>query len=175
MPIQHTGAETAGEESQSDTTEITPQTPEAETHPYDATRNIVMDTVISKFKWGSDVNGPGYSQLLYLRIQEVEISMVLEFDDAIILGRQATSEEGESIFDLTPFGGDEKGVSRRHAAIRRMKNSVVLEDLGSSNKSYINGQRLPSHEPHVLIEGDEIRLGNLTASISFGPIAKSSR
>jgi hypothetical protein len=175
MTVQQTGAEPAGQESESDTNEYASENSEAVIYPRDATMNIVMDTVISKFKWGSAINGPGSSQLLYLRIQEVEIPLVLEFDEAIIIGRQSATEDGESILDLTAFGGNEKGVSRRHAAIRRMKNSIVLVDLGSSNNSYINGQRLASHEPYILIEGDEIRLGNLVASISFGPIGKAIR
>jgi pSer/pThr/pTyr-binding forkhead associated (FHA) protein len=100
---------------------------------------------------------------------------VLQFGEAIILGREAATGEGEHMLDLTPFGGNEKGVSRRHAAIQRVKNSVVLMDLGSSNNTFINGQRLASHEPHILIERDEIRLGNLVASISFGPVGKAIR
>ena len=174
MTVQHTEPETTGQTSESSENEHATKSPDAGLHPHDSTIKLTMDTIISKFNWGNAISGPGNSQLLYLRIQEIEIPLVLEFGDAIILGRQAASEEGESILDLTPFGGDEKGVSRRHATIRRMKNSIVLEDLGSSNKSYINGQRLASHEPHVLIEGDEIRLGNLIASISYGTIGKTT-
>jgi pSer/pThr/pTyr-binding forkhead associated (FHA) protein len=71
--------------------------------------------------------------------------------------------------DLTPFGGNEKGVSRQHAALRQLKNHLFLVDLGSSNGTYVNGQRLYSQQPNILVEGDEIRLGNLVATISYTP------
>jgi hypothetical protein len=174
MPVQDTGAETEDQASVSSTDEPTTQIPDVGKRPHDATVNIVMDTVISKFNWGNDINGPGNSQLLYLRIQEIEIPLVLQFGEAIILGREATTGDGEHPLDLTPFGGSEKGVSRRHAAIQRVKNSVVLMDLGSSNNTFINGQRIASHEPHILIEGDEIRLGNLIATISYGTVGKTT-
>ena len=175
MTAEHTGAETEDQASVSTTNEPATQNPDVGKRPHDATVHIVMDTIVSKFKWDNAIGGPGNSQLLYLRIQEIEIPLVLQFDETIILGREDETEDGESTLDLTPFGGNEKGVSRRHAAIRRIKNSVVLVDLGSSNNSYINGQRLASHEPQILIEGDEIRLGNLSATISYGPVVKTTR
>ena len=175
MTVQYNAEETAGQASESGANENATANSEVETRPYDATVNVVMDTVVSKFKWGKGISGPGYSQILYLCIDEIEIPLVLEYDEAIVLGRETSERDGEQMVDLTPFGGIEKGVSRRHAAIQRMKNSIVLMDLDSSNKSYINGQRLASFEPHILVEGDEIRLGNLVASISYGPAAKTTR
>ena len=175
MTVQHTGAETAGQESESSENEHDTKSLDAGMRPHDSTIKLNMDTVISKFNWGNAISGSGNSQLLYLRIQEIEIPLVLQFDEAIILGREAATGDGEHSLDLTPFGGNEKGVSRRHAAIQLVKNSIVLMDLGSSNNTFINGQRLASHEPHILIEGDEIRLGNLIATISYGPVVKTTR
>jgi hypothetical protein len=48
-------------------------------------------------------------------------------------------------------------VSRNHAEIRPHGNGWVLVDLGSTNGSRVNGNRVTSHELH---EGDEIAFGN---------------
>jgi ABC transport system ATP-binding/permease protein len=52
---------------------------------------------------------------------------------------------------------DSPGVSRRHAHILNVKNGYLLEDLGSSNGTYVNGRRLTA--AHMLQPGDAIRLG----------------
>ncbi len=49
-----------------------------------------------------------------------------------------------------------RGVSRFHCHIRREGEQLVLEDLGSTNGTWINGQ--PIHTPHTLSVGDEVWL-----------------
>ena len=43
----------------------------------------------------------------------------------------------------------------------------MILDRGSANGTYLNGERLTPNEPHVLRDGDEIRLGKLVAHIYF--------
>ncbi|MEJ2150130.1 MAG: FHA domain-containing protein, partial [Chloroflexota bacterium] len=50
------------------------------------------------------------------------------------------------------------GVSRRHARIMRDGDDYFIEDLGSSNGTFLNGQ--PVTGPVSLQSGDEIRLGH---------------
>ncbi|MFZ0039681.1 MAG: DUF3662 and FHA domain-containing protein [Solirubrobacteraceae bacterium] len=52
---------------------------------------------------------------------------------------------------------DDPNVSRTHAEIRPRGGSWVVSDLGSTNGSRLNGQRLEG--PEVLKPGDEIELG----------------
>jgi pSer/pThr/pTyr-binding forkhead associated (FHA) protein len=47
-------------------------------------------------------------------------------------------------------------VSRRHAVIEPEGDSFVLRDDGSSNGTFVNGQRI---QQHLLQPGDEIRVG----------------
>jgi pSer/pThr/pTyr-binding forkhead associated (FHA) protein len=54
-------------------------------------------------------------------------------------------------------------VSRQHAEIRPRGGSWVLNDLGSTNGSILNGRRIDHAE--VLKPGDEIKLG--TAVLAF--------
>lgn len=48
-------------------------------------------------------------------------------------------------------------VSRRHARLRVEAGSILFEDLGSSNGSFVNEVRV--EEPLALREGDRIRIG----------------
>jgi pSer/pThr/pTyr-binding forkhead associated (FHA) protein len=54
-----------------------------------------------------------------------------------------------------------------HAAFRRQDETVVLVDMGSANKTFINGQRVYPHEVRVVRSGDEIRLGKMIIKVTF--------
>jgi hypothetical protein len=61
--------------------------------------------------------------------------------------------------DLDAYDPDAK-VSRRHARIIRRGTSYLIEDLGSTNGTFINrGRRLLPGVPQDLKEGDEIIVG----------------
>ncbi len=49
-------------------------------------------------------------------------------------------------------------VSRQHARITRQGKLVVIEDLGSTNGTFVNGIRLAG--PHVMVNGDVLGLGD---------------
>jgi hypothetical protein len=50
-------------------------------------------------------------------------------------------------------------VSRQHARIRITSHAAMIEDLGSTNGTYVRDQRIA--EPWLLVDGDEIRLGSM--------------
>lgn len=52
-----------------------------------------------------------------------------------------------------------KRVSREHACVRRHGWRLLLEDLGSSNGTFLNGERL--HTPAQLRDGDQIKVGDV--------------
>lgn len=52
---------------------------------------------------------------------------------------------------------DDEEVSRRHARLSPDAGGVLVEDLGSRNGTYVNGQ--PVHGPRQLRAGDELRTG----------------
>ena len=61
--------------------------------------------------------------------------------------------------DLDAHDPDAK-VSRRHARIIYRNNVYMIEDLGSTNGTFVNrGRRLLPGSPQVLSEGDEIIVG----------------
>jgi pSer/pThr/pTyr-binding forkhead associated (FHA) protein len=55
---------------------------------------------------------------------------------------------------------DDPGVSRRHVAVRGGPDGWVVEDLGSTNGSAVNGVALEG--ARVLASGDQIELGSTT-------------
>jgi len=70
-------------------------------------------------------------------------------------------------------------VSRRHARLTFQGGKYVIEDLGSTNGTFINGQRLAG--PHVLKSGDVVAFGEQivlmydAVSIDPGATVVSSR
>ncbi len=61
--------------------------------------------------------------------------------------------------DLDAYDDDAK-VSRRHARISRNNGSYFIEDLGSTNGTYVNrGRRLLPGNIQILNDGDEVIVG----------------
>ena len=60
-------------------------------------------------------------------------------------------------------------VSRRHAVLRRSDGSVIVEDLDSTNGTFVNGERIRS--PIAVGPGDQIRVGQTTLEIEPDPRA----
>lgn len=53
-------------------------------------------------------------------------------------------------------------VSRRHAEIERVKDQLMLKDLGSTNGTFVNKERV---NLHILKESDVVRVGNTAMRI----------
>jgi pSer/pThr/pTyr-binding forkhead associated (FHA) protein/CheY-like chemotaxis protein len=83
----------------------------------------------------------------------------------LTLGRQGGGTNNRTYVDLESHGAFDKGVSRNHARIKHTDTQFVIEDLGSSNGTFINGRGLKPGEIHPLKNGDEVRLGELRMHI----------
>ncbi len=53
----------------------------------------------------------------------------------------------------------DEGISRRHAEISHVRDEIVIKDLGSTNGTYCNGEKIGEH---VLTDGDKIQVGSTT-------------
>jgi hypothetical protein len=87
--------------------------------------------------------------------------------DEIILGRCDASRGVFPDLDLSPDGGYEGGVSRRHARIFQRYGRLFIEDAGSTNGTLLNDCRLVPHPPYRLQAGDTLQLGRLRLLIGF--------
>lgn len=70
----------------------------------------------------------------------------IDVDNEVVIGREDT--------DLTI---DDVELSRRHAVVRRHASRLQVEDLGSTNGTYVDGTRI--EEPTILGGGAEIQIG----------------
>lgn len=94
--------------------------------------------------------------------------------DQIVLGRGDVSRGLFPNLDLAPDGGFDEGVSREHARIYQVGNRLFAEDAGSTNGTFLNGQRISPHQPHVLQEGDTLQLGRLRLGVKFDRSTRGS-
>src|SRR5919204_444388 len=84
--------------------------------------------------------------------------------DRFLIGRGPDCE-------LTLADGE---ASRRHALLRPQPDgSVVLEDLGSTNGTYVNGQRITG--PVTLRGGERVRIGDTELNFRNGAVAPQTQ
>jgi hypothetical protein len=113
--------------------------------------------------------------------QEMALCLIPESNaDSFILhpqkaGRELTvgrSEKHEYMamdVDLEALNPIQYGVSRLHAALRYDANSdtISVMDLGSTNGTFLNEQRLHANERRVIRNGDTIRFGRLSLRVVY--------
>lgn len=106
---------------------------------------------------------------LRLEVAEGGGSLEVPYKALLVLGRRDPSTGLKPDVDLTPFAGYRMGVSRRHAELRHTpdENKLELWDLGSSNGTFVNEERLAPHRSQRLRNGDYIRLGQLGMRVFF--------
>jgi FHA domain len=85
-----------------------------------------------------------------------DAGMIYDLDGEIVLGR---GERAEIRLD-DPFA------SARHALVYEQGNAVVIEDLGSTNGTYLNEELLQS--PRPLHPGDRVRIGDSEFTFEVG-------
>jgi hypothetical protein len=67
--------------------------------------------------------------------------------------------------DLTPYRANISGVSRIHAIVKRQADRTLVIDLGSSNGTFLNGQRIQPDVEMALSHQDIIGLGTLQIQV----------
>jgi len=97
----------------------------------------------------------------------VESGKVIHLNDKkdFTLGRSVTGQSILPDVDLSPFDAFSQGVSRMHVSLRIMNGDVYVTDLGSSNGTKINGQKIVSHVEYSISHGDLVTLGRLKVQV----------
>ena len=98
--------------------------------------------------YGASGNGDLQPQLVVERAAGHRPGLVYDIGEGAVLGRG----DGAEIRLEDPFA------SSSHARLIRQGSVVVLEDLGSTNGTYLNGE--PLNGPQPLHPGDKIRIGD---------------
>ncbi|MGB1287478.1 MAG: FHA domain-containing protein, partial [Aggregatilineales bacterium] len=121
--------------------------------------------------FSSDYFGP--ESLLILQSRETSIP-IIEIrpqlrSHELVVGRSTDNSAMTPDIDLANANGAEKGVSRLHLSLKyeTSDNAIQIYDLGSSNGSFVNGQKLHPKELRVLRSGDDLRLGRLVVRVRF--------
>lgn len=70
----------------------------------------------------------------------------VDIEEEVVIGRE------DADLDI-----DDEELSRRHAVVRRHANRLQVEDLGSTNGTFVDGNRIA--EPTLLGGGAEIKIG----------------
>ena len=95
--------------------------------------------------------------------------------EEFVIGRKVdiTSPVSEGLLDLAPLGGYARGISRRHAVIQRTEHGYEILDLGSSNGTWLNDERLAPHEYYPLASGSHLRLGSMRLFVLYHPLTET--
>lgn len=81
--------------------------------------------------------GPGW-------LVDVETGQRFQIEERVVVGREAPADV---VFQVPT-------ISKRHFIIRRAESGFLVEDMRSTNGTYLNG--MPVHEPMPLRDGDEL-------------------
>jgi len=115
--------------------------------------------------WGPSTKSAGESgrtgTKLQIRVVSNEREIQLPPGADVHVGRLDAAQDIFPDVDLTPDGGLKGGVSRCHCRIYGEDGDYYVEDLGSANGTFLNGERLTPYLPHVLGEGDRLQLGRV--------------
>jgi hypothetical protein len=102
-----------------------------------------------------------------LILQPGGVALQLPAATEAIVGRADPVSNFAPTVDLGPYGALENGVGRRHVRIFLQQGNLFVEDLDSTNGSFVNNVRLAPRQPQALRTGDELRVGTLKLRVEI--------
>lgn len=111
------------------------------------------------------VSSPGVEAEISLHLLDCGQVLHLAGRSEFTLGRIT---EGQPILpdvDLSPYEAYSQGVSRLHAGLKIVNNRLLVTDLGSSNGTRVNGQKIMPHLDYPLNHGDILALGKFKIQV----------
>lgn len=103
---------------------------------------------------------------LRLTIVGSGMSFNIACKDNIILGRRSSSSKNVTV-DLSPFSHTEHGISRQHCALSIIYGVLMVQDLDSTNGTWLNQKALQPYQRYEISSGDMLILGRLTMQVEF--------
>jgi len=87
-------------------------------------------------------------------------------DSDFVIGRK-TDGAPAGLLDLTPLEGYIMGVSKQHVRIQDLGKYYQITDLGSSNGTWVNEERLIPNQPAFLPNAARVQLGRMPLYIIY--------
>lgn len=95
------------------------------------------------------------------------VALTMPTADQAVIGRNDPVSKVFPDVDLTPYGGLENGVGRRHVRLYIQQGLMYAEDLQSTNGTFLNGNKLLPGRPRPVSNGDELRVGNMVLRVQI--------
>lgn len=128
-----------------------------------STTDWVVLGITGQLPWPDGMNSVDPAATLVKAPSAVPSSQTLSFPtQEIVVGRDASCDH---VFDH-PM------VSRRHARLTRTRSGITVEDLGSSNGTFVNGQMITQATP--INVGDVISLGSFELRLNLQGLIEQS-
>lgn len=103
---------------------------------------------------------------LALLFEERDEPVIIPEAQSLILGR-SDLEMDEGYVNLVEYSDMVMAVSRQHCRIALVDGRYTLEDLGSTNGTWLNRRRLAPGVVYPLLKGDRIWIGPLKLTVCF--------
>jgi len=102
---------------------------------------------------------PKLTSPFHLAVLDTDIVLVIKRDGTTLVGRKDPVTEIYPDIDLSPYDTS-RSISRRHAKfVVRNKQVFLQEDIGTTNGTFINGDKLQKGEFYAVNDGDEVQFG----------------
>jgi hypothetical protein len=110
---------------------------------------------------------PGVPLETAVSLHLIESGMILHLSGQteFTVGRAADGQPILPDVDLSTYEAYSQGVSRLHAALKLNNQRVFITDLGSSNGTRVNGQKIMPNIDYPLNHGDVITLGKFKIQV----------
>ena len=102
-----------------------------------------------------------------LKIGEARREVEVQLERPVHVGRLDPLGDIFPEVDISQDDRQSLLVSRRHIRLFGQRDGILVEDLGSINGTYLNGQRLPPFIPEALSSGDSLLLGALPIEVEI--------
>ena len=127
-----------------------------------ATATVKLQKALDAYFAEKSVVGKLASGEVALHLIEADEIVKFTYRRPVLLGRGSKNRSQNIDFvNMGDYDGYSKGMSRSHAMIRRVDDQYSIADLGSSNGTAVNGERLTAKKWHPLQNGTRIALGGL--------------
>jgi hypothetical protein len=105
--------------------------------------------------------------LVHFRDFDDVLRLQIPKDAEVIVGRSTPNAAMSPDFDLAVLDQGQYGISRMHAALKRHNDTLMIQDLGSANHTYLNDERLFPHELRMIKDGDVLSIARMLIQVRF--------